>query len=122
MTSTFDLEFADDTVLVARTAEVMNRLLECVERIAGRYGLVFNKDKTHRLSINSEEAVMFANGTPVPRKTHVKYLGCVLEQTGGANSEISSRIASATAASRSMRPVWGANGLNQKLRIRILNA
>ena len=40
-----DLEYADDTVLLARSAEVANKLLRATEREAAQYGLKLNRGK-----------------------------------------------------------------------------
>ena len=65
--SVMDLEYADDTALLARSAEIAKKLLTATERIAVLYGLKLNRSKTCRLAYNSEEEVTFDDGTPVPR-------------------------------------------------------
>ena len=53
--SVMDLEYADDTVLMARSAEVASLLLQETERQAGRYGLLLNRSKTGRIAYNTAE-------------------------------------------------------------------
>ena len=40
-----DLEYADDTLLFARTAETLNNLLHLVEKHSAYYGMELNKEK-----------------------------------------------------------------------------
>ena len=48
--ASLDMEYADDTVLMARTAEIATQLLRRTEAAARPYGLSLNKDKTKRLA------------------------------------------------------------------------
>eukprot|EP00969_Alexandrium_andersonii_P199628 8817611-Alexandrium_andersonii.AAC.1 len=52
-----DIEYADDTVLVAKTSRVAEILLHSLERHAGARGLELNKDKTIELPLNTTETV-----------------------------------------------------------------
>eukprot|EP00969_Alexandrium_andersonii_P218851 9665721-Alexandrium_andersonii.AAC.1 len=47
-----DIEYADDTVIVAKTARVANHIMKELQRRARSRGLELNKEKTHELSIN----------------------------------------------------------------------
>eukprot|EP00969_Alexandrium_andersonii_P276864 12237970-Alexandrium_andersonii.AAC.1 len=70
-----DLEFADDTTLVAKTAEAATLVLRSLEREGARVGLRLNKSKCVELAINSDQPVFFLSGDRVPRASLVKYLG-----------------------------------------------
>eukprot|EP00969_Alexandrium_andersonii_P371042 15478634-Alexandrium_andersonii.AAC.1 len=61
-----DVEFADDTVLVARDHTAAQLLLHLLESEARGYGLRINTDKTAHMSINSAARVSFASGELVP--------------------------------------------------------
>ena len=65
------LEYADDTVLIARTAEIAGKLLQYTEEEAAKRGLKLNRDKTARLAYNTEEPVKFSDGSLVPRARSV---------------------------------------------------
>ena len=74
-----DLEYADDTVLMSQTAEVMNKLLRYVEEEAGKYGLRLNRDKTVRLTYNSGEPVTHRDGTMLPKAQRAEHLGSIID-------------------------------------------
>ena len=74
-----DLEYADDTVLLARTAELAEQLLVHTEE-ANQYGLLLNRSDTCRFAYNSEEPVRFTDGTQVPRVSKAEYLGTIMHQ------------------------------------------
>eukprot|EP00969_Alexandrium_andersonii_P128136 5661819-Alexandrium_andersonii.AAC.1 len=66
-----DLEFADDTTLVAKTAEAATLVLRSLEREAAKVGLRLNKSKCVELAINSDQPVFFLSGDRVPRASLV---------------------------------------------------
>eukprot|EP00969_Alexandrium_andersonii_P024258 1058549-Alexandrium_andersonii.AAC.1 len=71
--SFFDIEFADDAALIAKTSESMSALLKVSEREAAYMGLALNRDKTKELAVNTDQRVTFADGTLVPREVAVSY-------------------------------------------------
>ena len=75
----FDIEFADDTVLVARTQEQMQGLLLLVQQEAEKYDLHLNLNKTKLVLYNSDASVIFSNGDPVPKVSSIVYLGDLIE-------------------------------------------
>jgi len=115
-----DLEYADDTVLIARTAELANKLLAATEKEAGIYGLRLNEGKTCRLAYGSEETVRFCNGREVPRVQRTEYLGAIVDQTGDSSHELRARIAKAQAACKALRPIWAAGSLTRKLAVQVV--
>eukprot|EP00969_Alexandrium_andersonii_P268214 11852310-Alexandrium_andersonii.AAC.1 len=62
-----DLEFADDTTIVAKTAEAASLVLCSLEKEGARVGLRLNKSKCVELAINSDQPVFFLSGDRVPR-------------------------------------------------------
>ena len=71
----FDVEFADDTVLIARTQQHMQDLLWFVQDEASKYNLLLNTDKTKLILYNSEATVAFRDGNLVPQVSSIVYLG-----------------------------------------------
>ena len=63
----FDVEFANDTVLIARTQQHIQDLLWFVQDEASKYNLHLNTDKTKLIIYNSEATVAFRDGTLVPQ-------------------------------------------------------
>eukprot|EP00969_Alexandrium_andersonii_P200677 8865211-Alexandrium_andersonii.AAC.1 len=66
-----DLEFADDTTLVAKTAESATLTLRALETEAAKVGLKLNKSKCVEMAINSDLPVHFLFGGRVPRASLV---------------------------------------------------
>ena len=117
-----DLEYADDTALIARTAEIAGKLLQYTEDEAAKYGLKLNRSKTVRLAYNSDEPVRFADGTEVPRAKHVEYLGTILNDWGDPSAEINARLGKALQKSKALRPSWASRSLDKRLAVRVLRS
>ena len=76
----FDIEFADDTVLVARTQEQMQDLLLLVQQEAEKYNPHLNLDKKTKLVLhNSDASVVFSNAAKV---ASIVYLGGLIDKHG----------------------------------------
>ena len=118
----FDIEFADDTVLIARTQEHMQDLLLMVQQEAAKYNLHLNLDKTKLIVYNSDATKLFSNGDPVPRISSIVYLGGLIEATGKPGPEVRRRIGEAKIVFRSLKRVWRHAGLSRHRKLQIYKA
>ena len=73
---TDEMLYADDTVCISEDEAALTRLLAAIEKEGLKYGLRLNKRKCEYLHFGPAGQVTFADGTPVPKKEEVKYLGC----------------------------------------------
>ena len=71
----FDIKFADDTVLIAKTGEHIQDLLWFVQNEAAKYNLHLNTDKTKYIPFNSNMQLFFASQAPMHKKISMIYLG-----------------------------------------------
>ena len=103
----YDLEYADDTALMAVTLEQLQELLRAVEVEASLYNMLLNKDKIELL-VNSltDPAITFANGDPVPKAREIKYLGTMISWTTPPKTAIKHRVAVANASFSKLHHVW----------------
>ena len=62
----WDLEYADDTVLLSCSAEQLNRLLHTVQFHGSRRGLVLNEDKCEHLRLHSLHRIFYAPQDATP--------------------------------------------------------
>ena len=118
----WDLEYADDTVLLSCSSEQMNRLLHTVQYQGNRRGLVLNEDKCEHLRLHSLQRIYYAPQqdspcdcsycqgvhhppAPVPLSDEVKYLGVYLDPTNSNRRNTSYRVSQAVTASKLLRPL-----------------
>ena len=80
--------YADDIICITEDEAAMNRLLTKIEEEGKTYGLKLNKGKCEDISFGHPGPVFFANGTKVPVKHEVKYLGCNMNDRGDPGKEV----------------------------------
>ena len=103
----YDLEYADDTALLAITLEQLQEFLHAVEVEATLYNLSLNKEKTELLvKNNAGHTIPFANGDPVPTTTEAKYLGSLISWTTPPKTALKHRADLAKASFSKLHHVW----------------
>ena len=88
---TDEILYADDTICISENEQALSRLLAAIEMEGNKYGLQLNKKKCDYLHFGQAGPVVFADGTPVPKKHEVKYLGCNMNDRADPEREISKR-------------------------------
>ena len=115
----FDVEFADDTVLIARTAEHIQSLLHIVQQEAAKYNLHLNLDKSKHISYNSDAVLYSSNGNRVPQVSSIVYLGGLIHQSGKPGPEVRRRVTESRKVFQHLNRVWkhARISLGKKLKI-----
>lgn len=120
--SMFDIEFADDAVLVSRNCEHLQALLQIVQTEAAKYNLYLNHGKCKLVSYNSQADIKFIDGSKVPKATSVVYLGAVIDSQGRPGNEISKRIGECRQVFKKLMRVWKHAGISRERKLRIYYA
>ena len=114
----YDVEYADDTLLLALTTTQMQQFLAALESGAAEYGMSLNSTKTELLVKDSEttSSLTFRDGTAVPTTTHIKYLGSMISWEQPFDIAFRHRAALAEEAYKKLRLVWNSRrSLKHKL-------
>ena len=94
-----NLRYADDTVLIAKSEEELQRLLDKIVKESANKGLSLNKKKTEVMVISKKktnpECRLVVDGETLKQVTKCKYLGTTLTSDGRYTTERKSRIAQA---------------------------
>ena len=122
----WDLEYADDTVIVTRTSETAQRFLDILLPIAFSKGLSINASKCEHLRVHSDEDVWITNPSTHERtvmevSTVVKYLGVLLSPNSSSNVEVNRRISQANASFKLLKPFLKQKSLPVKWRLSVYN-
>ena len=83
-----EVVYADDPICIAQTAAAMNRLLAAIESEGRKYGMRINKSRCGYLAFGQPSRIRFQDGTKVPVKDEVKYIGCNLNNRGDTTREV----------------------------------
>ena len=117
-----NIRYADDTVLLADSAEGLQRVLDNVVKACNEYGLKLNCKKTKIMIIskNTINAQFTVDDTPLERVEKICYLGCNISDTWDHSYEIRTRIEKARSSFGRLKKVLCNLSLNINIRIRIL--
>ena len=90
----YDVEYADDTLLLAVTPPQLAESLQAVQVEATLYNLMLNFDKTEVLQDPNTPPIVihFADGTPATTVDKVKYLGTTVSWTHTTKQAIEARM------------------------------
>ena len=73
--------YADDTIIMARTAESVEIVLHRIELESSRYSLKLNQNKFIHIQMNAIERIHLQEGNAVPIQTQADYLGGRIKNT-----------------------------------------
>ena len=119
----YDLEYADDTLLFARTIPQLQSFLSSVETIASEYGMKLNNTKTELLTKTPNEptTLKFENGEGVPTTPQLKYLGSMIAWEHPFQVAFLHRSGLAETAYKKLRLVWNSR-LPAKTKLRMFRS
>ncbi|CAE8620722.1 unnamed protein product, partial [Polarella glacialis] len=120
----FDLEYADDTVLMSRSSHSITKLLQCLQKEAEPYGMALNRAKTKLLVVNGPPAgvVTFTDNTPVHvvgDNESLEYLGTVLNRKGSPQITLTTRLARAKQEFNKLAQFWSHANIKTALKVRV---
>ncbi|XP_047988892.1 uncharacterized protein LOC125228385 [Leguminivora glycinivorella] len=93
-----DIDFADDLCLIATTREQLQNKAEELAEEDEKEGLRINYRKTKEMRQNTTDSTpMLIKGNPIEKVTSFCYLGSIVDQSGGTEADIESRINKARA-------------------------
>ena len=120
------IRYADDTVLVADTAEKLHELVIALHRACESRGLGINvgPGKTEVLGLTKRNQDLSVNimlgGKQIPQMERYEYLGCMITENGRNEKEVVIRIEMAKATFNKMKKVLSNLNMNMTIRLRLL--
>ena len=116
----YDVEYADDTLLLARTTTQLQAILHETEKQASLYGMNLNQSKTEVLvdPRRPTHKIRFLNGQEVPTTTQAKYLGNLISWVKPFDTAFKHRAGLAETSYKKLRLVWNSS-MSRKAKLRI---
>ena len=116
----YDLEYADDTLLLALTTTQLQAMLQALEEQAYLYGMSLNQTKTEILADprKSPPKVKFRSGEAVPTTTLIKYLGSMITWEKPFEAAFKHRAGIAETNYKKLRLIWNCS-LTRKEKLHI---
>ncbi|KAI8503757.1 hypothetical protein Bbelb_187280 [Branchiostoma belcheri] len=118
-----DLDFADDLALLSHNHRQMQDKTTTLDTTSNSTGLRISKKKTDVMRINTtSNTPVTIGGVPVKEAESFVYLGSVVDQQGGTDRDVTTRIGKARAAFVMLRNIWAARGIRIATKLRIFNS
>lgn len=120
---TYDIEYADDTLMLSLTTPQMQHFLTFLETEASHYGMSLNNTKTELLTppFYKPQSIHFLDGTKVPQVDTVKYLGSMISWAKPFETAFYHRAGVAEETFKKLRLVWNSS-LPRRHKVRIFQS
>ena len=117
-----NLLYADDTLLIHASQDVLHYFMCCVEDAGKHYGLCLNWSKIEVMPVRCECALVAPDGTPIKQVSKMKYLGSMLCSQGRIGTELSCRLGAARSDFKTLCKVWAHTSLSRTRKMEVFNA
>ena len=118
-----DLDYADDTCLLARDMDAMRQMTELVVGEADKVGLKINTRKTEIMKIrSSDNQRVIIDNTELKEVEKFTYLGCEIRQDGNIRNEVGIRVGKAGSAFRTLNKVWNAQNISLSTKLKLFSS
>ena len=118
-----ELLYADDTLIVDVNAQNAERFMTAIASAGLNYGLAFNwKKKFEVLPVRCVASIPTPDGSEVPQKSSIVYLGSLLHGDGNIGSELGRRLGAAQSDFKSLCKVWGRSTVSRQRKLTIFSA
>ena len=117
-----ELLYADDTLLIAKTTAMANKMLHLVEKESEYYDLALNKNKCNHISFHHNANIRFHNGEEMKRVEEAVYLGANITKTVDPRLEIQRRVSATMPVLRKLDILWNQTKCCNAWKIQVFNS
>ena len=124
---TRELLYADDSALIAHSAEEIQRMMNAFSDASRKFGLKINIKKTEVLyqpnAMKTDQAEIMVDGTRLNSVPEFTYLGSTISKDGRIDAEIQKRMAKASASFGRLRQcLWNNHHVSLRVKGKIYRA
>ncbi|VDO89332.1 unnamed protein product [Schistosoma margrebowiei] len=113
-----DLDFADDPAQLSHTHEQMQMKTASVATVSASVGLSIHKGKTEVLKFKAENSnPITLDGETLEDVESFTYLGSIIDEQGGSDADVKSRIGKARTAFLQLKNIWNSKQLSTNIKI-----
>ncbi len=118
-----NLRYADDTTLIASSAEELLDLIIRVKVASEQYGLYLNVKKTKIMICGDvPKQRIVVDGEEVDQVDTFNFLGSLIVKEGGSSAEIKRRLAMAKTSASTLSTIWKDNDITRATKIGVMRA
>ena len=100
------LLYADDTLLVGKSARTIHIILRAIERESDKYNMRLNKGKCCQINMNCNSQVEFSNGQTMSKVYEATYLGGQLNAKADHKADLTIRMGLAAGTWKKLTVLW----------------
>ena len=117
------IQWTDDLALLSHNQQQMQNKTTSLASHASQVGLHIhpNNTKIPKINASSREAVKLGDNSLEEVETFT-YLGSVINQQGGTDADVKTRIGKARAAFIALKNIWRSNLIKSRTKIRLFNS
>ena len=116
------LLYADDTLLIGSSRQCLQEFLDKISATGRNYGMELHWKKFQFIQVNGSVSLLAPDGTPIPEKDRMTYLGSTLFADGGVKSELNRKLGTAWADFSKLKRLWNRAALSKQRRISIFSS
>ena len=118
-----NLQFADDIDALAEEEQELEALVESLDKTCTRYKMEISAEKTKLMtnSANGIQKEIKVKGQKLATVTSFKHLKAVVSDDG-SKPKVLSRIAQATAALTTLKPIWRDNNISLGSKVKLMRS
>ena len=121
--SSWELLYADDTLLIGNRSRELNILLAEIETESGKYNMKLNYGKCNHIAMYGKADIHFSDPkNKVKEVEKATYLGGTLTSNASRNAELNSRISKALTTCNKLKTFWYKTNCSYKWKLQIYNA
>ena len=116
----FDLDYADDIVMMSKTIEELQTIFDTLEENGRRVGLKINVNKTEVMK--TEEALagnIYLGNRVINEVNSFKYLGTMIRNDGSLEDEFAERLKKGHQTMGRLSKIWRSNRLSTHTKIKL---
>ena len=118
------LAYADDICLISATQDGISKATRELNKIASMVGNKINAEKTKvmRVQPSMEQPPVVTDSLQREYVEDFRYLGAIVTSTGGASTDVITRIRSAGSAYGMLRNIWRFSSITKKVKVKVFNS
>ena len=117
-----NLRYADDIILIAKSPNDLQQLLDKVDEVSRKFGLEISTRKTKVMVVAKERIMMhiYCNGELLEQVNSFRYLGSIITESGDCSKDIKMRLGIGRSAIKSLECIWKDRSLSITAKKRVL--
>ena len=123
LTQLEDLDYADDLCLPSKTFQQMKHKTDRLSATSAKIGLNISTKKTKQMRINPvSQMPLRVNNHEIETVSTFTYLGSIMDEKGGIDADVLSRLNKSRGAFASLKPLWRSNVISVKTKLKLFNS